>query len=438
MIECPNCTIENPPGRAYCQVCGERLPSPYADAGGEGAPPRDQTLPESDRFAPRTDTSNNVPEPPLADHLPSWLQGTEIYEEDAAALAVEWDEDLDFSNLPDWPIPGIGAPTRDSAATWEDESPETVRPAATGQGLLSGVAGPIPVEAAVESTPAASRVPLLPGLAVATDEATNLFARIAGGVVVPRPTRRGRVGTGWVRGIQLMLLLSILIPLLIEANLFGSAPLPAAAAAFQAEMESLPAGESLLVAIEYDGGMIDAVEPAAALAFEQVALDGAARPLLIATSSAQGLGLAARLQPGATSAGLEWQELGYYPGEESGPRGALADAARAATPPGLLLVIGGESRDVQRWLEQSRMADPTLPVIAIVPALAEPVLTPYLDSGQLRGLLAGPAATSALATATGSAAGPRVDALALGLLFAITVIAGGAILQGRRQEESPA
>jgi hypothetical protein len=44
--------------------------------------------------------------------------------------------------------------------------------------------------------------------------------------------------------------------------------------------------------------------------------------------------------------------------------------------------------DGQQWLEQVQPLDHT-PVVAITSAAADPFLRPYLDSGQLRGLVSG-------------------------------------------------
>ncbi|MFN2169656.1 MAG: hypothetical protein ACK2U9_25775, partial [Anaerolineae bacterium] len=47
-----------------------------------------------------------------------------------------------------------------------------------------------------------------------------------------------------------------------------------------------------------------------------------------------------------------------------------------------------QAEDVQYWLEQVQPVN-GVPVIAVTGAGADPVLRPYVDSGQLRGLVSG-------------------------------------------------
>lgn len=57
-------------------------------------------------------------------------------------------------------------------------------------------------------------------------------------------------------------------------------------------------------------------------------------------------------------------------------------------PPVLSVVLAAQTDDVQQWLEQvqTRMG---IPVVAVVGAGADPLLRPFMDSGQLRGLVSG-------------------------------------------------
>lgn len=56
--------------------------------------------------------------------------------------------------------------------------------------------------------------------------------------------------------------------------------------------------------------------------------------------------------------------------------------------PELALVVAAQAEDVQQWLEQVQPLN-HVPVIAVVGAGADPILRPYLDSGQLAGLVSG-------------------------------------------------
>jgi hypothetical protein len=65
-----------------------------------------------------------------------------------------------------------------------------------------------------------------------------------------------------------------------------------------------------------------------------------------------------------------------------------AQRERFAEPPALVVTFAAEAEQVQHWLEQVQPLSRT-PVIAVTGAAADPILRPYLDSGQLAGLVSG-------------------------------------------------
>lgn len=56
--------------------------------------------------------------------------------------------------------------------------------------------------------------------------------------------------------------------------------------------------------------------------------------------------------------------------------------------PGLAVIVAAQAEDVQQWVEQVQPLN-KLPVVAFTSAVADPVLRPYFDSEQLRGLVSG-------------------------------------------------
>jgi hypothetical protein len=71
------------------------------------------------------------------------------------------------------------------------------------------------------------------------------------------------------------------------------------------------------------------------------------------------------------------------------PDRAAAEVRRAvAQRPALALVAAAHAEDAQDWLEQVQPLDGA-PVVAVTGAGADPILRPYLDSGQVRGLVSG-------------------------------------------------
>jgi hypothetical protein len=93
------------------------------------------------------------------------------------------------------------------------------------------------------------------------------------------------------------------------------------------------------------------------------------------------------LPGGVVALPLLGQDLGV--GLNAQP-GVVAPAlVRAAEqPPVLAILVAVQAEEVQQWLEQVQPLD-QLPAVAFTSAAADPVLRPYLDSGQLRGLVSG-------------------------------------------------
>jgi hypothetical protein len=68
--------------------------------------------------------------------------------------------------------------------------------------------------------------------------------------------------------------------------------------------------------------------------------------------------------------------------------GAWPETGGTATPPALGVVLAAQAEDVQQWLEQIQPRNGA-PLVAVTSAAADPLLRPYLDSGQLVGLVSG-------------------------------------------------
>jgi hypothetical protein len=68
--------------------------------------------------------------------------------------------------------------------------------------------------------------------------------------------------------------------------------------------------------------------------------------------------------------------------------GRLAITRLEQAPPTLTIVLAAQAESVQHWLEQVQPLN-RAPVIAVVSAAADPALRPYLESGQLAGLVSG-------------------------------------------------
>jgi hypothetical protein len=450
MVPCPNCGIDNPESRLFCAVCGTQLreeeppppdPTPPLPASATSVFPEWLTAPTSQ--TPSGDA-------PKKSALPSWLQGAEvdlppppIQKAEPAPVADPtpppaqlpptvgvpldslqartrvdlpstptpkaeppptksrstilptptgkadtWDDRLDFSDLPDWEMEEE-APADSVAADTHREPPMG---SVETQGLLAGVAGAIPIEPIIQQSrrapPPAPPMNAEP-LTAASDEAVALFSQIAGGAVQPEPItipRSAAVGSGV---LHLLLLLAVLGGLALKATgweLFNP-PTPAPhTQAYAASLSALPRNGAVLVAVEYDGAVLDELNPTVIATLNQIRTIAPEGRVMVVSSSPVGVTLVSEAWNDSVEAvggKTEWESLGYVTGGATGQRATLA-----RHPADVMVVVAGDSTAAQRWIEQNTAVAPDRPLLAIVPASAEVMMRPYLASGQVDGAIA--------------------------------------------------
>lgn len=206
------------------------------------------------------------------------------------------------------------------------------------------------------------------------------------------------------------------------------------AEALLARIDALPPGALALVAFDPDLTTYAEVRPAARAAIQR--LTNAGLRVAVASFSPEGraLGAAELARLGTTATPLD---LGFIPGGEAGlvsavrhmldpqASGPVADAIRdgggGLAAFDLAIVIGGGDMGPRSWVEQVRPRVPELPIAGIVPAVQRPQLEPYLASGQLVGLVAGPDAVAAM-VGPDDALDRRADAVVVGMLAALLVL----------------
>ncbi|MEZ4836375.1 MAG: zinc ribbon domain-containing protein [Caldilineaceae bacterium] len=179
-------------------------------------------------------------------------------------------------------------------------------------------------------------------------------------------------------------------------------------------VESMPTGATVLVDWSYDpataGEMDLAARPviehllarnANLVVISQLPLGPATARRVIAAAGDTGFATTRRLETslveggflpgGAATLSLLGQSPGVgvpldLQGRSAQIRPSLETLAESG--PVLSLVVSAQSEPVQRWLEQVQPLD-GVPVIAVTSAAAGPVLRPYVDSGQLVGMVSG-------------------------------------------------
>ncbi|RLT32381.1 MAG: zinc ribbon domain-containing protein [Chloroflexi bacterium] len=403
---CPHCGKPNPLSATFCRACGAYLLG--LDAG-ELTRKSNPTADDEPVFQPDNDAPARPPDP--AQTQP-WLRP-------------------DFDQ-PDPPAPA-SRPSPVDDQPWlragRDAQPTDPPPTAAPQRLVGGLQGliePIEIDQALfrsETTaPAASALDDLPY--ETRRELRQLFAADVPILEDPAqenrpPGQSGGQGRGlwrrnWIYGL---LLVALLLGLWFASAAPDSRPhsWPGVSAAYRA-IDSLPAGAVVLVNWAYDPSNAGEMDLAALPVIEHLLEKGAR--LLVVSQVPGGPATARRLigvaRAGASQAALSRQlgdtvvEGGYLPGgvaslpllgqapAQSVPvdmqgrsvNNRAAIKTLATDRPALLLVLAARSEDVQRWIEQVQTLD-AAPIVAVTGAAVDPVIRPYVDSGQIAGLVSG-------------------------------------------------
>jgi hypothetical protein len=372
-LVCPRCGAVNSGDAVHCEQCGLDLAHPDE----EGAPPG---------------AAESQGEEPAHENLPPWLDVLERPE----------------------PEPPVLRSTPERSGETADE------PAAVRATEIDWTPNAIPIEPIVGVPYRAHERPaLLP--AGEQRQAAELFAAAAAEEVhasprevpaPPAPYRLAVIGR-WL--IAFALLFAVAAPLIWPVGAFKvltAVPAPVASAA--RAVEALGPGASVLVAFDYDAGTAGELDIIAESYLRQLLARGA--HVLVVSTQPEGamLGEVAlqRVLPDFDGAvyGETVLNLGYVPGNEAAVRGlamSLTDLAQVdfrqnrtltryavlqglagARSVQLIVVLGRDMTAVQRWIEQ--VGHPYgVPIVAGVPALAEPLVEPYRAAGQLDGVVAG-------------------------------------------------
>ena len=206
------------------------------------------------------------------------------------------------------------------------------------------------------------------------------------------------------------------------------------AEALLARIEALPRGALALVAFDPDLTTYAEIRPAARAVIATLTDAGLRVAIVSFSPEGRALGAAELARLDAADTPLD---LGFVPGGEAGlvsavrrivapeTSGPVADAIRdgggGIAAFDLAIVVGGGDIGPRSWVEQVQPRVPELPIAAIVPAVQRPQLEPYLASGQLVGLVAGPDAVAAM-VGPDDALDRRADAVVVGMLAALLVL----------------
>ena len=244
----------------------------------------------------------------------------------------------------------------------------------------------------------------------------------------------------WAPGALLVLLALAMLPATDALDLAGS---PDAAEAVTEALDELPPGANVLVGFDGDLGTYAEIRPTVRTLLADLLERDAT--LVIVSLTPEGRALAVAERTRLLTGGVDAERVvdaGFIPGAEAA---LVALASSIQDGDGLVgspfegdlalgVVIGGNDLGPRSWVEQVEPRLSGLELIGVAPSVLLPELEPYLETGQLRALLATPrdgAAYRASVDAGDLEATdvPRPLAVMAGMLVAIAVL--GAALASR-------
>ncbi len=180
-------------------------------------------------------------------------------------------------------------------------------------------------------------------------------------------------------------------------------------------IEGIPANAPVLIAFDYDPALAGELEAVAAPLIDQLQSKGVR--LTIVSTSPTGPALAERFLQNTLlvnshqyKAGEQYVNLGYIAG---GPAGISFFASQPSiampvttsghsawgTAPlegvtklsefAAVMILTDDADTARNWVEQAGLYLGKAPMIMVISAQAEPMIRPYFDSGQLKGIVSG-------------------------------------------------
>lgn len=247
-----------------------------------------------------------------------------------------------------------------------------------------------------------------PELSISREEQSGAdqFAATVIDEKAPRPVREPerRFSPRLIRLVMALLLIAILSFALFfrgPVNLPNRSQQPQAAAMMD-WAEGLPPESSLLIVLDYQAGFSAEIELISTPIFETIFLTEHQVSILSSTPSGALL-LNRLLDHAGISDRLDVYDLGYYPVESFSAFGLanLASSNRRligrpetiktlpADPFDGIVILADDYEGAMAWIEQFSSLSPETPIYVLVTAQAGPMLLPYWESGQIKGMVAG-------------------------------------------------
>ena len=350
--------------------------------------------------------------------VPDWLSGLSPEQEEKSIKKEESQAvpgGLEAAELPSWvqamrPVESVVAEAMTSAQD-DDRVTELTGPLAGLRGVLPSGPGIGPL-----------RKPPTYSAKLQVSDGQQRYAatldQLVAGEAKSRRAGVARPTSNWLLRwlIALLLILAVGMPLFTGTQVVqGTSLLSSDKGAASTLIAGLPGNVPVLIAFDYDPALFGELEATAAPFIDVLLRKGT--PLAFISTSPTGPALAERfmqtmplVKSNLYRSGNQYVNLGYLAG---GPAGMLFFAGNpiAATPAtvdgnpawktGILQSIQGlndfaafiiltDNFDTARnWIEQAGPRLGNSPTIMIISTQAEPMIRPYFDSGQLKGLISG-------------------------------------------------
>ena len=232
-------------------------------------------------------------------------------------------------------------------------------------------------------------------------------------------------------GISIMLLTGRVVS-------FSDPVLPKAGQAVLDWTDGLPEDANVLLVFDYQVAYAAEVERIAKPILSE--LFTSTDTVDVISSSSAGMLLSAEMLAGFPDVTVT--DLGYIPGEAYGAFGLAGGAVSGSTTLNLpvpaqtiekgnyagILVLSDQFESAQGWVEQWQVLAPEVPINLLVTAQAGPLLRPYVESGQINGMVSGLA--EAVAVEAGLGQKGAATAVWHAYQVGIMVMIGGLALGG--------
>lgn len=466
--ELPDWIASLKPADSQASAPSESVPSVFKSE----EPPAEPSSPAS-AFVEDSLSSGDVDAIFASMQMPDWLSDitpSQAPTEEILPPAAQSEEPIAPAELPSWvrAMRPVESAMPDSSAGPMDTTLETGGPLAGLHGVLPSVPG----AATPSSKPKTHSIKL-----DATDQQqvhAALLEKILAAETAPIPMK---AASGITSQRRLRWMLSLLLFFVLGGAVFGGTqifPLPGGVpnetiTAVQA-VEAIPADAPVLAVFDYEPSTVGEMEATGASLMDHLLLLKHPRLALLSTSPT-GAALAERfmsttLAERAYQRGAQYVDLGYLPGGLAGvydfaqnptvvmPLGADGSAVwTSALLQGVtrlsdfaaVIVLTDNAESGRMWIEQAGPARGNASLVIVSSAQAGPMLLPYVNSGQINGLVAGINGAVGAEAANGGLPGfvrRYWDAYSLGLLLAVAAIIVGGLwnlwlgLQDRRAQEA--